>query len=65
MQCGFEKVEWGGAEWTMVLVAVTGASASAYDNPLMLDPEQTGRRSEALLDSDLWRQPVADTMEGT
>lgn len=64
MQCGFEKVEGGGAEWTMVLVAVTGGSASPPDSPLTLDPEQTGRRSEALL-SDLWQQSVADTMEGT
>lgn len=54
MQCGFERVEWGGAQRTMVLVTVTGGSASPTDSPLTLDPEQMGRRSEALLDSDLW-----------
>lgn len=44
MQCGLEKVEWDGAEWTMVLVAVMGGSASLTDSPLTLDPEQMGRQ---------------------
>lgn len=65
MHYGFEKVEWGGPEWTMILVAITGGSAFPTDSPFNLNPEQTRRHSETLLDLDLWQQLVANTMEGT
>lgn len=39
-------MEWGGAEWTMVLAAVTGGPVSPSDSPLTRVPKQMGRHSK-------------------